>query len=229
QRQLEGDPKAIAAAGGDDRLFASRRRGDVPGELRDMLGRGLEKAADLAAAGKMLAVRAQHDDAHPAVRVGGLEGDAQLFALTHRDDVERRPVEDDVDAFLRGIDLDPEAVEPVGLRRAPRRHLGYPASGIRHGFTPVIRITAPFRGSGFGQGVARSTLHCFRSCKICGGIRGNSRYATPSASATALAMHTGVLIEFPSATPLAPSGVTGEGVSRCRIARSGTMPAVGTA
>ena len=37
--------------------------------------------------------------------------------------------------------------------------------------------------------------------------------ATPSASATALAMHGGVLIEFPSATPFAPSGVTGDWVS----------------
>ena len=34
-----------------------------------------------------------------------------------------------------------------------------------------------------------------------------------SASATALAMQTGVLIEFPSATPFAPVGVTGDGVS----------------
>jgi len=45
------------------------------------------------------------------------------------------------------------------------------------------------------------------------GVSGRLTSATPSASATALAMHTGVLIEFPSATPLAPSGVTGDGVS----------------
>src|SRR5215470_5437736 len=45
------------------------------------------------------------------------------------------------------------------------------------------------------------------------GVSGRLTSATPSASATALAMHTGALIEFPSATPLAPVGVTGDGVS----------------
>jgi hypothetical protein len=36
-------------------------------------------------------------------------------------------------------------------------------------------------------------------------------------------MHTGVLIEFPSATPLAPSGVTGDGVSWRKISSSGII------
>src|ERR1700720_4211967 len=48
QRQFEADAEAITAAGSNDRLTAARRRGDVPGEARDMLGgRGIEKAADL--------------------------------------------------------------------------------------------------------------------------------------------------------------------------------------
>ena len=64
-----------------------------------MVGRGGEKPADLAAAGKMLAAGPQHDDADPRIGVGHLEGGAQLFALGHRDDVERRPVEDDVGAL----------------------------------------------------------------------------------------------------------------------------------
>src|SRR5262249_24567090 len=61
------------------------------------------------------------------------------------------------------------------------------------------------------------------------GVSGRLTSATPSASATALAMHTGALIEFPSATPLAPSGVTGDGVSWCKISRSGIIEAVGSA
>src|SRR4029077_5694929 len=73
------------------------------------------------------------------------------------------------------------------------------------------------------------TLRDFSSCRTRGAVNGSSTSATPSASATALAMHTDVLIEFPSATPLAPSGVIGEGVSRCNTTRPGTMPAVGTA
>ena len=40
QRQLEANAEAIAAAGSNDRLTAARRGGDVPGEARDMLGRG---------------------------------------------------------------------------------------------------------------------------------------------------------------------------------------------
>ena len=33
QRELEADAEAVAAVGGDHRLAAARRRGDVPGEL----------------------------------------------------------------------------------------------------------------------------------------------------------------------------------------------------
>jgi hypothetical protein len=47
---------------------------------------------------------------------------------------------------------------------------------------------------------------------ICSGVNGRLISGTPSASATALAIQTGVLIALPSATPLAPSGVTGEGL-----------------
>ncbi len=42
------------------------------------------------------------------------------------------------------------------------------------------------------------------------GVSGRSISARSSASATALAMHTGVLMQLPSPTPLAPSGVKGE-------------------
>src|SRR5215471_7636352 len=54
QRQFETDAEAIPAAGGDHRLPAARRGGDVPGKAREVLGRGVEKARNLAAARKML-------------------------------------------------------------------------------------------------------------------------------------------------------------------------------
>src|SRR5712692_10830408 len=76
--------------------------------------RRIEKAADLVAAGKMLALGAQHDDPDAPIGVEGLEGRAQLLAFGHRDDVEWRPVENDIGALARGIDLDTKAIEPVG-------------------------------------------------------------------------------------------------------------------
>src|SRR6185436_14568179 len=59
----------------------------------------------------MLADGAQNDDAHPRVLVEMLEHHPQLVALRHRHHVERRPVEDDVGALARFVDLDAEAVE----------------------------------------------------------------------------------------------------------------------
>jgi hypothetical protein len=43
-----------------------------------------------------------------------------------------------------------------------------------------------------------------------------------------LAMHTGVLIVLPSPTPLAPSGVNGDGVYMCSNTGAGTSIVVGT-
>ena len=59
----------------------------------------------------MLAGRAQHDHTHARIIVERLEHQAKLIALRHLDDVERRPVEHDVGAFARRIDLNAEAVE----------------------------------------------------------------------------------------------------------------------
>ena len=63
---------------------------------------------------------------------------------------------------------------------------------------------------------------------ILAGVSGRSMDATPSASATALARHTGVDMQLPSPTPFLPSGVKGEGVSICRMTGVGTSIAVGT-
>ena len=64
-----------------------------------MFGSRREKAFDVASAGKMLANRPENDDAHPWISVERLEGKAELIALRHLDDVERRPIEDDVGAL----------------------------------------------------------------------------------------------------------------------------------
>src|SRR6516225_7496715 len=103
QRQFETDAEAISAAGSDDRLAAARRGGDVPGKAREVLGRGVEKARDLAAARKMLAGGPQHNHADARIGVEPLEHRAQFLALSHRDDVERRPVEDHIGALTLGI------------------------------------------------------------------------------------------------------------------------------
>ncbi|MDT4869637.1 hypothetical protein FQZ97_1046780 [compost metagenome] len=66
------------------------------------------------------------------------------------------------------------------------------------------------------------------SCITREGVSGSTMSARPSASATALAMQGGVLMLLPSPRPLAPSGVKGLGVSRCRIMGSGTSQVVGT-
>ena len=60
------------------------------------------------------------------------------------------------------------------------------------------------------------------------GVIGSSTSSMPSASATAFARQTGVLMVLPSPTPFAPSGVNGEGDSMCRIVGAGTSHAVGT-
>ena len=69
-------------------------------------------------------------------------------------------------------------------------------------------VPKPLSDALIGYWPRRLTISSRRS-----GVNGRLTSTTTSASATALAMHTGVLIEFPSATPLAPSGVTGDGVS----------------
>ena len=81
-----------------------------------MLGRGFEKAFDVAAAGKVLADGTQHDDADARVVVDRFEHQAQLVALRHLDDVERRPIENHVGALAFGIDFDAKPVKP----RQPR-------------------------------------------------------------------------------------------------------------
>ena len=151
-----------------------------------MLGRGIEKPADLAAARKMLADRAQHDDPHAIVGVGRFEGDAQLLALVHRDDVERRPIEDDVEPLPRRIDLDAKPVEPARFRRgraAPQltsaglfRVRAAPASRpaardrvlrrvarIGHGLAPLFGAAAAFRRRGSGSSRRAFRFSCLRS------------------------------------------------------------------
>ena len=121
KRQLESDAEAIAADGGDHRLAAAFGCGDVVGEMREGFGLGLEEARDVAAARKIPAFAAQHDDAHARIAVERGEGRRELRALRHRDDVQGRPVEHDVGARLGFV---PKDAEPIGRgRRIGRREV----------------------------------------------------------------------------------------------------------
>src|SRR5207248_8813789 len=111
ERDLEADAETIAAIGGDHRLGATCRRGDVPGEFRDVLGRCLQETTDIAAGREMLAFGAQHDHPHAPIFIERLECGAKLLALVHGDRVHRRASKNDIGAFAAGIDLDAKAVE----------------------------------------------------------------------------------------------------------------------
>ena len=111
QRQFEPDAEAIAAIGGYHRLGAARRRGDIPGQLRHVLGRGFHKTSDIAAAGEMLADRSHHNDPDPRILVEGFEHQPKLIALRHRYDVVGRPVENDIGTFVGFVDFHLKAVE----------------------------------------------------------------------------------------------------------------------
>jgi hypothetical protein len=111
ERNLESDAKAVAPVGGDHRLRAARRGGDVPGELGDVLGRCLQESPYVAAGGEVLSLGPQNDHAHPRILVERLEHTADLVALAHRDRVHRRAGEDHVGALAPGVDLDAEPVQ----------------------------------------------------------------------------------------------------------------------
>ena len=77
-----------------------------------MLGEGFEKALDIAAGGNAgRPPKARGSRTHARVLVERFETQAKLIVLPHFDDVERRPVENDIGAFARWIDLDAKAVE----------------------------------------------------------------------------------------------------------------------
>src|SRR5580704_7823333 len=102
-----------------------------------MLGRGCEKAGDIAAGGKVLAGGAQHDDAHAGILVERFEDQTKLIALPHFDDVERRPVENDVGAFAGRIDLDAKAVEGLQARIGKFIHAAVPLKGETGSYSPA--------------------------------------------------------------------------------------------
>src|SRR6185312_7774753 len=59
----------------------------------------------------MLTDGTDHDDADARILVECFEGQAKLVALPHRHDVVRRPIENDVGALMRFVNLDTETVE----------------------------------------------------------------------------------------------------------------------
>ena len=92
-----------------------------------MLGGGFEETTDLAAAGKMLTQRPQHDDANVHVGIERLKGSAQLLTLPHRYDVKRRPVEDHIGTLALDVDLNVKTVKRVGHYR-----LGHTRHSVRY-------------------------------------------------------------------------------------------------
>jgi hypothetical protein len=111
ERELESHAEAVPPIGGNHRLGTACRRGNVPGEAGDLLGCRLQEALDVAPAGEMLPGCPQYDDANARIIVQSFEHEPELIALRHRYDVEWRPVEDDVGAFARRVDLDAKAVK----------------------------------------------------------------------------------------------------------------------
>src|SRR5580693_296572 len=88
----------------------------------------------------MLAGRPQHDDAHARILVERLEDETKLIALPHFDDVERRPVENDVGAFARRIDLDAKAVEGLQARVGKFAHAAVPLRGETVSYSPATSL-----------------------------------------------------------------------------------------
>src|SRR5579862_4640294 len=122
-----------------------------------MLGRGFEEARDIAAGGKMLAGRAQHDDAHARILVERLEDQAKLIALRHFDDVERRPVENDVGAFAGRIDLDAKTVEGLQTRIGKFTHAAVPLRGETGSYSPATSLRrSSFPTGDFGSSVTKT-------------------------------------------------------------------------
>src|ERR1700730_3123323 len=75
------------------------------------------------------------------------------------------------------------------------------------------RLHPPFpAGFGIWSGEGRASTPAI-SAWMRRGVAGSCTSLTPSASAIALAMHAGTLMQLPSARPFAPSGVNGDGVS----------------
>src|SRR5439155_21955936 len=96
-------------------LGAARGVSNDPWELRDMIGACLQETDDVAAAGEMLSLPPQHDDANVRILIERLECQPELIALRHRHDVMGRASKDDVGALMRLVDLD---LEPIQLCEA---------------------------------------------------------------------------------------------------------------
>jgi hypothetical protein len=88
----------------------------------------------------MLAGGAEHDDAHPRILVERLKDQTKLIALPHFDDVERRPVENDVGAFAGRIDLDAKAVQRLQTRIGEFTHAAVPLRGETDSYSPATSL-----------------------------------------------------------------------------------------
>ena len=110
--EFEAHSKAIPAVGANHGRTAASRRRDAPREPGHLLCRHIRETRKVTAAREVFAYRAKHNDANPRIGIQGIEYDAELLRLLHRDDVDWRPVPDDVGAGIRFHQLDVRAVEP---------------------------------------------------------------------------------------------------------------------
>src|SRR5580704_7913924 len=105
----------------------------------------------------MLAGCPQHDDAHPHILVERFEDETKLIALPHFDDIERRPVENDIGAFAGRIDLDTKAVEDLQTRIGKFTHAAVPLRGETGSYSPATSLRRSSLPTGdFGSSVTKT-------------------------------------------------------------------------
>src|SRR5580692_10645 len=122
-----------------------------------MFGRSFEESRNIAAGGKMLAGRPQHDDAHARILVERFEDETKLVALPHFDDVERRPVENDIGAFAGRVDLDAKAVQRLQSRIGKFTHAAVPLRGETGSYSPATSLRrSSFPTGDFGISVTKT-------------------------------------------------------------------------
>jgi hypothetical protein len=143
------------------------------------------------------------------------------FVLRHRSaDLDR--ADEIADNIERGEARDVDQHADVDQPQIEHRHQRLPAG--QH--ARVVAIFGEQRNRLLGRigprVIERARFHVLSPFSACGGcsmawmrrgVAGNITSSTPSASAMALAMQAGVDMQLPSAMPLAPSGVSGDGDS----------------
>ena len=107
----------------------------------------------------MLTHGAPHDDADACVLVERFKHQTKLIALTHFDDVQRRPVQHDIGALAPRIDFDAEAIELLQTRIGKRRHAAVPCwcETVSLSYSPATSLRrSNFPTGDFGMSVTKT-------------------------------------------------------------------------